>query len=93
MGRLINVVDRPLWSDKRDAAWINVMARAGLRVSEALALKIGGGELGPRSGTGERGQGAEGEKRALSNPSGGLHTRIAATPLIPASSHATECMG
>jgi site-specific recombinase XerD len=32
-------------------ALINVMARAGLRVSEALALKVGDIELGPRSGT------------------------------------------
>ncbi|MCX6031047.1 MAG: tyrosine-type recombinase/integrase [Chloroflexi bacterium] len=31
-------------------ALINVMARAGLRVSEALALKVGDVELGPRSG-------------------------------------------
>ena len=50
LGRLINAVDGPHWSDKRDVALINVMARAGLRVSEALALKVGDVELGPRSG-------------------------------------------
>jgi site-specific recombinase XerD len=51
LGRLISAVDGPRWSDTRDVALINVMARAGLRVSEALALKIGDVELGPRSGT------------------------------------------
>ena len=51
LGRLINAVDGSHWSDKRDVALINVMARAGLRVSEALALKVGDVELGPRSGT------------------------------------------
>jgi integrase len=40
LGRLINTVDAPHWSDKRDAALINVMAHAGLRIYEALALKI-----------------------------------------------------
>ena len=50
LGRLINAVDGPHWSDKRDVALINVMARAGPRVSEALALKVGDVELGPRSG-------------------------------------------
>jgi len=51
LGRLIDAVDGPHWSDKRDVALINVMARAGLRVSEALALKLGDVELGSRSGT------------------------------------------
>ena len=50
LGRLINAVDGPHWNDKRDVALINVMARAGLRVSEALALKVSDVELGPRSG-------------------------------------------
>jgi site-specific recombinase XerD len=50
LGRLINAVDGPQWSDRRDVALINVMARTGLRVSEALALKVGDIELGPRSG-------------------------------------------
>ena len=49
LGRLINAVDGPQWSDRRDVALINVMARTGLRVSEALALKVGDIELGPRS--------------------------------------------
>jgi len=34
LGRLINAVDDPHWSGKRDAARINVMARMGLRVNE-----------------------------------------------------------
>ncbi|MCX6032638.1 MAG: hypothetical protein NT169_25545 [Chloroflexi bacterium] len=36
----------PHQSDKRDVALINVMARAGLRVREALARKVGNVELG-----------------------------------------------
>ncbi len=68
LGRLINAVDGPHWSDKRDVALINVMARAGLRVSEAVALKIGDVELGPRSGTllVRTGKGLKERKLALS---------------------------
>jgi integrase len=43
-------VDGSPWNDKHDVALINVMARAGLRVSEALALKISDVELGTGSG-------------------------------------------
>jgi site-specific recombinase XerD len=51
LGRLINALNGPYGSARRAVALINVMARAGLRVSEALTLKIGDVELGPRSGT------------------------------------------
>jgi site-specific recombinase XerD len=47
---LNRAVDGPHWSDKRDVVLISAMARAGLRVSEAIALKIGDVEVGPRSG-------------------------------------------
>ena len=69
LGRLINAVDGPHWSDKRDVALINVMARAGLRVSEALALKVGDIELGPRSGKllVREGKGLKSRTRALSS--------------------------
>ena len=50
LGRLINALDGPDWQDKRDVALINVLARAGLRVSEALALKVGDVEINARSG-------------------------------------------
>jgi len=50
LGRLINVLDGPDWQDKRDVALINVLARAGLRVSEALALRVGDVEINARSG-------------------------------------------
>lgn len=45
LDRLINVVDGPHWSDKRDVALIFLMARAGLRVSETLALRLGDVEI------------------------------------------------
>jgi site-specific recombinase XerD len=51
LNRLIDAMDSPHWSDKRDVALINVMARAELQVSEMLALKVSDVELGPRSGT------------------------------------------
>ncbi len=50
LGRLINAADGPDWQDKRDVALISVLARAGLRVSEALALKVGDVEINARSG-------------------------------------------
>ena len=50
LGRLINVLDGPDWQAKRDVALVNLLARAGLRISEALALALGDVELGPRSG-------------------------------------------
>jgi site-specific recombinase XerD len=55
LGRLISAVDSSTWHAsewmrKRDVALINVMARAGLRVSEALALELRDVELKARSG-------------------------------------------
>ena len=38
------------WLDKRDVALVAIMARAGLRVSEVLALKVVDLELNARSG-------------------------------------------
>ncbi len=51
LGRLLNALDGPTWRDKRDVALVNVLARAGLRISEALSLKIDDLELGARSGS------------------------------------------
>ena len=67
LGRLINAVDGPHWSDKRDVALINVMARAGLRVSEALARKVGDVELNVRSGAllVREGKGVEGKNPGI----------------------------
>ncbi len=44
-------MDGPAWQAKRDVARINGMARAGRRVSEALALRSGYGELCPVGGS------------------------------------------
>lgn len=62
-------MDGPHCGDKRDVVLINVMARAGLRVSEALALKVGDVELRPRSGTllVRTGKGLKERKLALSS--------------------------
>jgi hypothetical protein len=40
LGRLLNALDGQSWLAKRDMAPIAVMARAGLRISEVLALKV-----------------------------------------------------
>jgi len=46
LGRLLAAVDGPDWQDKRNVALLNVLARAGLRISEALSLNIGDVQLG-----------------------------------------------
>jgi integrase/recombinase XerC len=51
LGRLLSALDGPSWRDKRNVALVNVLARAGLRISEALALKVDDLELGARSGS------------------------------------------
>ena len=54
LGRLIRVVERhtwgPVWMPLRNVAMISIMARAGLRVSEVVALDIRDLELRERSG-------------------------------------------
>jgi site-specific recombinase XerD len=50
LGRLLAAVDGPDWQDKRNVALLNVLARAGLRISEALTLHIGDVQLGDRGG-------------------------------------------
>jgi len=40
LGRLLAAVEGPDWQDLRNGAMLNVLARAGLRLSEALALKL-----------------------------------------------------
>ena len=63
LGRLINAVDGPHWSDKRDVALINVMARAGTagqRSTRAQGRRCRT-RAAVREVTGERGQGAEGK--------------------------------
>ena len=50
LGRILKVVEGEHWTDKRDAALIAVMARAGLRVSEAVGLDLDDATLNERSG-------------------------------------------
>lgn len=50
LGRLLVVADGEGWLEKRDVAMIALMARAGLRVSEVVALDVSDVELNARSG-------------------------------------------
>ena len=61
LGRLINAVDGPHWSDKRDVALINVMARAGLRGQRGARAQGRRRRAGVAfwEAVGARGQGAE----------------------------------
>lgn len=50
LGRLLAAVEGPTWQAQRDYALLTVLARAGLRVSEAVALTLADVELNARSG-------------------------------------------
>ena len=50
LGRLLATVEGDRWLDKRNAAIIALMARAGLRVGEVVALDLEDVELNQRSG-------------------------------------------
>ncbi len=50
LGRLIAAVEGNTWQAKRDVATLNLMARAGLRVSEVVALRLEDVELSQRKG-------------------------------------------
>lgn len=50
LGRLLAALEGPDWQDLRNVALVNVLARAGLRISEALALELADVDLRPRSG-------------------------------------------
>ncbi len=50
IGRLMAVLEGPQWLDKRNVAMVSLMVRAGLRVSEVVALRIGDLELSDRKG-------------------------------------------
>jgi len=51
LGRLLAALEGPRWLDKRNVALVSLLARAGLRVSEALALRLDDVELNARSGS------------------------------------------
>ncbi|MDX9956172.1 MAG: tyrosine-type recombinase/integrase [Anaerolineae bacterium] len=51
LGRLLAAVEGPDWQDVRNGAMLNVLARAGLRLSEVLALKLDDVTLNDRSGS------------------------------------------
>ncbi len=50
LGRLLAAVEGDTWQAKRDVAILNLMARAGLRVSEVVALRLGDVTLNQRKG-------------------------------------------
>jgi hypothetical protein len=51
LGRLLAAVEGPDWQDIRNGAMLNILARAGLRLSEVLALKLDDVTLNDRSGS------------------------------------------
>jgi site-specific recombinase XerD len=50
LGQLFAVAEGDGWMNKRDTAILALMAKAGLRVGEVVALELGDIELGARSG-------------------------------------------
>jgi site-specific recombinase XerD len=50
LGRLVAAVEGEGWMDRRNAAVIALLARAGLRVGEVAALDVGDVEINERSG-------------------------------------------
>ena len=51
LGRLLAAVEGSDWQDVRNGAMLNILARAGLRLSEVLALKLDDVTLNDRSGS------------------------------------------
>ncbi len=51
LGRMLAAVGGDSWQDKRNVAILNLMARAGLRVSEVVNLRLGDIELNHRKGS------------------------------------------
>jgi site-specific recombinase XerD len=51
LGRLLAAVEGADWQDIRNGAMLNVLARAGLRLSEVLALKLDDVTINDRSGS------------------------------------------
>ena len=50
LGRLLAAADGDTWQAKRDVAVLNLLVRAGLRVGEVVALRVGDVELSARKG-------------------------------------------
>ncbi len=88
LGRLLAAVDGPDWQDKRNVALLNVLARAGLRISEALSLNIGDVQLGDRGGVVLIRQGKGGKERSVALPKearAALRAYLAVRPQAPES--------
>ena len=65
MGRLLAVLDGESWLDRRNVALVSLMGRAGLRVSEAVALGREDVTLSPRKGQVRVRQGKGGKERTV----------------------------
>ena len=50
IGRLLVVLEGPRWIDKRNVAIVSLMVRAGLRVSEVVALELDDVSITERKG-------------------------------------------
>ncbi len=65
MGRLLAALDGESWLDKRNVALVSLMGRAGLRVSEVVALAPEDITLSPRKGQVRVRQGKGGKERTV----------------------------
>jgi hypothetical protein len=70
LGRLMAALEGDDWVSRRNRAMVALMARAGLRVGEVLALKPEDVELNARSGSGAGAEG-EGDEGAVGTAFGG----------------------
>jgi site-specific recombinase XerD len=87
LGRLFAAAEGEDWIDKRNTAILALMAKAGLRVGEVVALELGDIELGARSGwaTVRMGKGNKTRRVPLnSDTRQALQAYLAVRPDVPA---------
>ncbi|WP_322794770.1 tyrosine-type recombinase/integrase [Thermoflexus sp.] len=86
LGRLFAAAEGEDWIDKRNVALLALMAKAGLRVGEVIALELGDIELGARSGwaTVRMGKGSKTRRVPLnSDVRQALQAYLAVRPDVP----------
>jgi site-specific recombinase XerD len=87
LGRLFSAAEGEDWIDKRNTAVLALMAKAGLRVGEVIALELGDIELNARSGWAIIRMGKGNKKRRVplnSDVRRALQAYLAVRPDVPA---------